>query len=123
MSTHDKKWLQWTPRIIAILYILFLALFALDVIQPEYSFWEILGGLFMHLIPNFLLLAALIIAWRWPMVGGSLFLILGVIGTFRYQTYDRLDTFLLISLPVFVIGFLFIAYDFFNHQKEEIGAS
>lgn len=123
MSTQDKQWLLWTPRIIAILYIGFLALFALDVIQPEYTIGEIIVGLFMHLIPNFLLLGALIIAWRWPMVGGAIFLILAVIGTFKYQTYDRIDTFLLISLPAFLIGFLFIVHDFFDNQKEEIRAS
>ena len=54
--------LKWTPRVLTILFILFMAIFALDVFG-EYSFPLILVALFMHLIPNFILIGVLLVAW------------------------------------------------------------
>jgi hypothetical protein len=58
------------PRILAILFAAFLSVFALDVFGEGYWFWGTIRALFMHLIPTMIVLAALIIAWRWEGVGG-----------------------------------------------------
>jgi len=96
------------PRILAILYMAFLSLFALDVFGAGYGFWGTVLALFIHLIPSFILIACLVIAWKREMVGGGLFLIMGVIFTIFFHTYRRLDIFLIISLPLLLIGALFI---------------
>jgi hypothetical protein len=96
------------PRILAILYIAFISLFALDVFEGGYGVWGTMIALFMHLIPSFLLIACLILAWKRPKVSGVLFLMLGIVFTIFFRTYQHLDTFLLISLPLFVIGVRFI---------------
>lgn len=52
MTKKINRFVYWLPRILSIIFILFLSLFSLDVISPELSFWEILVGLFMHNIPQ-----------------------------------------------------------------------
>lgn len=65
--------LFWAPRALSILFIGFVSLFALDVFQESFGFWQILVALTIHLIPSFFMLAALVMAWRWEWVGTVLF--------------------------------------------------
>jgi hypothetical protein len=73
--THPgwRRFLHWTPRVLSMLFIIFLSMFALDVFSGEYTFWETLGALFMHLIPSFILIAVVALAWRWQLVGAVAF--------------------------------------------------
>ena len=97
------------PRILAIVYALFLAVLALDIFNiPFLSGEERLVAFLMHLIPSFLTIGDLIISWKMPNVGGVLFLILAVGFTLWFQTYGRLDVFLTVSAPLIVIGGLFL---------------
>lgn len=68
-----KHLLFWTPRVLGLLFALFVSLFALDVFGQGYGFWRTLGALFVHLIPVYVLLIALAIGWRWELVGALLF--------------------------------------------------
>lgn len=65
--------LLWTPRILGILFALFVSLFAFDVFGMGYSFWNAALALFVHLVPIFLLLIGLAIAWHWEWVGAVVF--------------------------------------------------
>jgi len=71
--------LHWLPRIICILAILFISMFALDAFAPGLTFWQQIGGLLMHLIPSFILLALLVVAWKWELIGGIIFTIIGLV--------------------------------------------
>jgi len=73
------KVFHWLPRIICILAILFVSVFALDAFSPELTIWQQIGGFLMHLIPSFILLAFLIVAWKWEYIGGIIFAIIGLI--------------------------------------------
>ena len=79
MSTKTKRVLYWLPRVLSILFALFISIFALDVFSEGYSVGETIIALFMHLIPTFLVVIALLIAWRWERVGASLFIVLALI--------------------------------------------
>jgi hypothetical protein len=59
--------------VLALLFALFVSIFALDVFGQGYGFWGTILALFMHLIPVYILLAALAIAWRWEWAGALLF--------------------------------------------------
>ena len=72
------KFVYWAPRILSIIFICFLALMSLDVFDSASSFSEILIGLFMHNIPVFILVAVLIIAWKYEIVGGIAFILGGI---------------------------------------------
>ncbi len=105
MKTHK---LFWIPRVLAILFILFLSIFALDVFEVEAPFIQKLVGFLVHLVPSFALIIALLVSWRKPLIGGTIFILMGLSFTFLFKTYQSLLTFSTISLPAIIIGALFI---------------
>ena len=107
-----NKFVFWTPRILSILFLLFLAMFSLDIFGNNYTFWETILGLFMHNIPVLILLVVLIIAWKYEIVGaiafifGGLFYI-GILIKGGFETF-MFSWVLFISGPAFLIGILFL---------------
>lgn len=108
-TTHHR--IKWISRSLAILFILIISIFALDVFGEGYTWWEMLFALFMHLIPSFLLIVATIVAWRRPALGGVWFVFWGLVSVFFFNTHRDIITFLLISFPAFLIGGLFLWND------------
>jgi hypothetical protein len=112
------KILHWTPRIICILAILFVSMFALDSFSPELTIWQQIGGFIIHLIPSFILLVFLLIAWKWELIGGIIFTIIGVgMSPFVFLLNHNRNHFsigaslvvvLLITFPFVIVGILFI---------------
>jgi len=82
--------------------------FALDVFNEGFGFWQTIGALLLHLVPTFIVIIALIIGWRWEWVGAALFVALAVFyvvwmwGRFPFVTY------LSISGPLALVGVLFL---------------
>ena len=103
MNSNTKRWLYWLPRVLSILFAMFISIFALDVFGEGYNFWETLVALFMHLVPTFILVAVLTIAWRWERVGAALFLALAII--YLVLTDGRMLT---IPIPLIIISLLFL---------------
>jgi hypothetical protein len=108
MFKNKAWWLYWIPRVLAVVFILFISLFALDVFSEYDTLREIIRALFMHLIPSFLLIIVTAIAWRWRLTGGILFVLLGLVSIAFFNTYWHIVTFLFISLPPILLGLLFI---------------
>lgn len=108
MNPTVEKVLFWSPRVLGILIAIFVSLFALDVFGVGYSFWETIGALAMHLIPTFVILVVLGIAWRWEWIGGFLFVALGVLYITLFWEPSNLPAYLLISGPLFLTGILFL---------------
>ncbi len=108
------KFVYWTPRILSILMLCFLALFSLDIFGNNYTFWETVVGLFMHNLPVFVLLAVLIISWKREIVGGVAFILAGLgylyLALIRGEIpwYIALSWSMIIAGPLFLIGILFI---------------
>jgi hypothetical protein len=73
MKPVTKRILYWAPRILSILFALFLGIFALDVFGAGYSVGETIIALFMHLMPTFGLLIIAALAWRWEWIGAVTF--------------------------------------------------
>lgn len=114
MSTNK---LFWIPRVVTILFILFLSLFTLDVFSVEATLVEKLVGFLVHLIPSFILLIVLIISWRYPIIGGFIFIFFSIVFTFHFKTYRFLSYFLTISFPLVIIGALFIIFHIILRKK------
>ncbi|MBS3151367.1 hypothetical protein J4443_03245 [Candidatus Woesearchaeota archaeon] len=117
MEKKISKFVYWTPRILSIIFIFFLALMSLDVFSAELSFWETVVGLFMHNIPAMILLIVLIISWKHEIVGGIGFVLAGIlyiawvltnIITEGFEWYYLLWI-LQISGIAFFIGIMFLA--------------
>ncbi len=73
MTDFSRRALFWAPRALSIAFIAFLSLFALDVFGEGYGLWRTLLALVMHLIPTFVLIVALVFAWRWEWIGAVLY--------------------------------------------------
>ena len=118
MIRIPKPVIFWTPRILGILFAVFISLFALDVFGEGYGFWEAILALLIHLVPTYLVIVALILAWRWERIGGSLFITLGAFyliwtwGKFPWVAY------LAISGPLTLIGLLFLASGFYKAKVQ-----
>jgi hypothetical protein len=95
----SKKLFYWLPRILSVLFILFISLFALDAFDDPQ--WYIAFPI--HLIPTFILLFLTLIAWKRPKFGGLVFCLFGLLSYFIFHT-------LILTLPVLFIGiFYFLA--------------
>ncbi len=116
VNKTTPKWIYWTPRILAILFAGFLALFSLDVISPGLSFGQIVVGLFMHNIPVFVLAAVIWISWKREIVGGIVFSIVGILFLARAAVtiwmnefiWDALLGSLPLAVPALLVGILFM---------------
>ena len=106
-----KKNLQKIARALTIAYIGFISLFALDIFGQGYSFWETIVGLFMHLLPSFALILILIISWKKPFRGGSVFFLIALAFTLAFRTYGQVSTFFLISAPLYIISVIYFLSD------------
>lgn len=115
MEKKINKFIYWTPRILSVLFILFLALFSLDVFDMNLTPWETVVGLFFHNIPALILLVILLISWKKEIVGGIAFVSAGILYSVMilmemlkepFKWY-MLSWVLAIAGPAFLIGILF----------------
>ena len=120
------KIVHWVPRILCILAILFVGMFALDSFSPERTFWQNLGAFFMNLIPTLVLIVLLIIAWNQELIGGIAFAIIGlVMSPFIYSHNFRmnqsvgksLEVLLIITVPFIIVGILFIVSHYLKKKQ------
>jgi len=111
------KVFHWLPRIICILAILFVSLFAADAFTPELTIWQQIGAFLIHLIPSFILVALLVVAWKWEYIGGIIFTIIGLgLSPFvfvhnykmNHSVWMSLGIILAITIPFVIVGVLFI---------------
>ena len=108
MNTSIKRVLFWTPRVLCILFGIFLSLFALDVFSEGYGFVETILALLIHLVPVYIVFIVLVIAWRWEWVGAILFIALALF--YLVWSWERFhwSAYLVISGPLALLGVLFL---------------
>lgn len=111
MNKKNNKFLYWTPRILGIIFILFLMMFSLDIFEMNLSVWQIFIGLFMHNIPALFLLIILIIFWKYEIVVGIIFILASLI------YFLIMSGALLLAIPSFLIGTLFLINWFKKRKK------
>ncbi len=107
MKRPVPRVLFWAPRILGILFAVFISLFALDVFEEGYGFWGTILALLIHLIPTAILVAVLVISWRWEWVGGVLFPALGALYLIMAKGFPW-SVYLIVSGPLFLMGILFL---------------
>jgi len=116
MNTSIKRVLFWTPRVLCMLFAIFLSLFALDVFSEGYGFGETILALLIHLVPVYIVVIVLVIAWRWEWVGGILFIAFALF--YLVWSWERFDWsgYLVISGPMVLLGVLFLFNWIFRAQ-------
>ncbi len=113
MRCTARRAFFWAPRTLCILFIAFVSAFALDVFHEGYSIGEAIIAFLMHLVPTYLLIVALLIAWRWEGIGAVLFAALG----FAYLITSGWDAWV-ISGPMFLVAALFLLGRFFGRRPD-----
>jgi hypothetical protein len=100
--------LPWIPRIIFIVFVLVISLFELgELFTTHPGFWESLLGILVLLIA----IGILILSWRWPWIGGVIFVLLGIAYFWAQETPDAI-----IYVPVLLIAGMFLASWFLRKQ-------
>lgn len=127
--TSRIKVIHWLPRIICLLAILFVSLFALDSFEQGKTIWQQMEDFVMNLIPSIVLLVFLFVAWKWELIGGIIFIITGLVSSVLVYTmnYNRLHSVgkslaivAMITIPFIVVGILFlISYLLKKNYREQ----
>jgi len=112
--------LFWTPRILTILFALFISLFALDVFGEGNTFWQTVLALFIHLIPTFLIIIFLLFAWRWEWIGAVVYNALGMLYIIMLYGRFPVSVYFTISGPLFLVGILFLLNWIFREKLKPI---
>ncbi len=124
------KIMHWAPRILCILAILFISLFAMDSFDSRKTLGEQLQAFAIHLIPVYILIFFLVVAWKWELIGGMLFIILALgftplIYTHNYNmnqsVWISLSIILMINFPFLLTGGLFVLSHFLKKKNSEAG--
>ena len=106
--------------------ILFVSLFAADAFDSDYTIQQQLSSFFMHLIPSFILLTFLLVAWKWEFIGGIIFTAVGIVmspviffhnyNVNHFSIAECIGVILMITFPFIVVGILFII-SYFKKKK------
>lgn len=123
------KVFHWLPRTLCVVAIAFVSMFALDAFGQGMNVWQQLISFFMGLIPSFILLALLLIAWKWEYAGGISFAIIGIITSplvylwnynMNHSVGMSMGIVLMVTFPFIVIGVLFLVS---HHMKKKYPAN
>ncbi len=118
MSPALRKILYWAPRVICIVFILFVASFAFSVFNEDLDTWDTLTALLKHLVPSFIFAVVLLFGWIWEWVGALVFLTFASYYAAENLRHPR--WILTISGPLFVVGFLFLGNWLMRDSVEKV---
>ncbi|MBV6343008.1 DUF7670 domain-containing protein [Candidatus Magnetobacterium casense] len=115
MKKKVGRFIFWTPRIILLVFALFLVIFSFDVFDGASGAGEIALALFMHNLPSLFLFALLWLSWKHDLVGAVVFLlsgaacVVGLIVSLAASSGGKSNPILIIGSVVFLfIGGLFL---------------
>jgi hypothetical protein len=109
--------LHWAPRILTIIAILFISMFSLDSFGGGRPVGEQILAWLIHMIPSFVLIIVLVIAWKWENIGGVILLSIGLAfspfifwGNYvnNHSIWMSFVIILTITFPLILTGGLFI---------------
>jgi hypothetical protein len=100
-----RNWSIWAPRVAALLFTAFMALFAMDAWEGVEGIWQRTIGLLMHLAPAGLCLLVLLLAWRREWIGSSAFALLALL--YAVNAWERPDWVLTVGGPLVLLAVLY----------------
>ncbi|NLX92536.1 MAG: hypothetical protein GXZ02_01485 [Clostridiales bacterium] len=134
MKSKKAKLLLWSPRILALIFAVVLLYFSRNDIVPGTNFKtfvvdlfgrnisnipykEIATNFFMKNIPALIMIAIVVVSWTYEITGGLAFILVGISHMAKsvidhkqlnMEWYTALALSLLIAVPAFVIGYLYL---------------
>jgi hypothetical protein len=116
---------SWIARVLCIAAISFVSIFAFDSFEQG-TLIQKLEAFGMHMIPSFVLLIALMIAWRHELTGGIILILIGISTSLPIfnLNYNRthnvlqcLEVVAMINFPFVIVGLLFV-YSYSRLKKQ-----
>jgi len=121
------KIIHWTPRIICILSILLISMFAADAFEEGHTVFQQLLSFFIHLIPSFILIILLALTWKWEFIGGLFFMLIGIVTSpfvfminhnrNHFSVGTSIGIIAMINLPIIIVGILFITSHYLKKKE------
>ena len=108
---------HWAPRVLSIIAILFISVFSLDAFRAGLPLKTQILDWLIHMTPSFVMMAVLVIAWKWENIGGVIFLAVGLAFTpfifwgnyaNNHSIWLSLFIILAVNFPFILVGVLFI---------------
>lgn len=105
-TSNQASGLEWTARIVSMLFAGFISIFAMDVFEDGYTGLKLVTALFMHLIPTFLLILVIWFSWKYNLVGTIVFFGLAAFYLFFAWGKFHWTAYVFISGPLFLLGLM-----------------
>jgi len=118
MSAGWSRVIVWVPRVLGLLFVGFISLFALDVFAEGAPLGRALIGLVIHLLPSFLIVIGIAIAWRQPLVGGLVLIALAGVALWFFGP----ESATIVTIPLAVLGALFVIVGLLVRRTAAAGA-
>jgi len=119
---------HWVPRILCILAILLVSMFAIDAFGPGQTIWHQISDFIIHLVPSLVLITLLVIAWRYEKTGGIIMAVAGTIfciwlfrANYRHNHFfwRSFSIMMAMAFPFALSGILFIISHYLK-KKEQV---
>lgn len=107
MTRLQSSIICWAPRVLALCYALFISIFAMDVFDEKLGFWQTIAALGVHLIPTWIVLIVLALAWRREWIGAVLYAAAAVIYSIKVLPKHP-DWATFIALPLLLVAGLYL---------------
>ena len=98
-----KKFMYYAPRVLGIVFVIFITMFSLDVFDGTRGLPESVLAFIIHSRFSFILGAILFVSWRNELLGGVLYILLGIL-------FIAINLIPVMFVPPFVIGLLFLLH-------------
>lgn len=118
-KAKNLKFFYWLPRILGLSFVIFLCSLALDAFTGNISLSLMLNSASAKLIPGLILSLLLLIAWKYEILGGALFISLFIIIYALIIRPNPLPADLLFFVPILLIGSLFLIDSYLRRPPKQ----
>lgn len=112
-------WFIWIPRILLLMFALFLTIFSWDVFEGNESIWNKLLGLLIHNIPTYVFLLVLWFSWKRPFWGGYIILAIVILFNAFFLYFQHLEWFIFICGPLILCSILFFLAHYIRPKEKQ----
>jgi hypothetical protein len=110
--------LCWFTRILAILAILFVLMFSMDSFGGDKPAGKQILEFLIHSIPALILICALVVSWKYEIIGGAIFIIIAIALGIFWGSFTGNSGSLIILVPFFLVGLLFILHGLLSQKSK-----
>ena len=113
-----NRFLYWVPRVLSVMFVIFLSLFALEAFSGHQGL-AIFPSFLLGLLPACIVLLVTVMAWKWDFAGALLFFVLAISYVWMVGLDRDWTWYASISGPEVMIGiFFFLNWSWERTQRK-----